>query len=278
MNSNLYITTAEFKAFQRVTNTDAADDAVIDSIINSVSRFIEGYTGRRFFPVIETHLFDIPDFTNPERDQIYLDDDLLSLTTLTNGDATVITSADYLLKPANKTPYWAVKIRNMSNVTWEPDSNGSGEQALSVNGLWGYHDDYQHAWVLGGTLGAAITTTSTLSATMTAGHTLASQQIWKIDNEILQGSVSTNTLTFNVRGDNGSTAATHLIGASVYIWQPIQAVTIAAQQIVNSFYKKRFGENVTSATAMITGMGVVLSPKDIPDSALRLLQPLVRLS
>lgn len=278
MASNLYITTADFKNWQRTTSTDAGDDTVIDAIIEQTCRFIETYTGRRFYPSVETHVYNIPDVYSPERDTLYLDDDLLSLTTLTNGDTSTIASTEYVLRSANFAPYWAVKLRNSSDVSWQPDANGSSEQCISVAGVWGYHNQYlTHAWVLGGTLGAAISSTSTLSASMTAGHTLASQQIWKIDDEILQGSVSTNTLTFAKRGDNGSTAATHLSGASVYIWQPVSQIGIVAQQIANSFYKKRFGESVSSA-ATLTAAGVILSPKDIPDSALRLLAPFVRQS
>jgi hypothetical protein len=277
MIKNPYITTSDFKAFQRVTSTDAADDLVIDAIVENTSRFIDDYTGRHFYPTIETRLYDIPNSNFPDRDTIFLDEDLLSLTTLTNGDLSVITNTDYIVNPVNSTPYYSVKLRNTSNISWQSNAAGSSEQCISVNGVWGFHNKYAYAWTLGGTLGAAISTTSTLSATMTAGHTLANQQIWKIDNEILQGTVLTNALTFNVRGDNGSMAATHLNGASVYIWSPISQITLAAQQIVNSFYKKRFGENVSTA-ATITAAGVVLAPRDIPDSAIRILMPFVRQS
>jgi hypothetical protein len=273
--SNLYITTTDFKSFQRVTSVDTADDAVIDTLIEIVSRFVDGYTQRRFYPSIETHEYDIPmvDFT--DRDVIYLDDDLLSLTTFTNGDLTAVT--DYILKPANSTPYYAVKLRDTASGGWETNTAGSHEQVLSILGIWGYHTKYSGAWVQAGTLGAAIASTSTLSATMTAGHGLITGQLWKIDDEYLQGSVAANTLTLNVRGDNGSTASTHLINAPVYVWHPEASVVGACQQIVNSLYKKRFGENV-SGVATVTAAGVVLTPADIPTSALKMLGPLMRLA
>lgn len=273
--SNLYITTASFLNWQRSTSVDTSDDGVIGQIIEQTSRMVDNATGRQFYPSYETRLYDIPKVDFTDRDTIQLDADLLSLTTLTNGDGTVITSTDYILRSINSPPYWSIKLRDTSSVNWEPSSAGSNEQVISVAGVWGFHGNYSRAWVQAGTLGAAISSTSTLSATMTAGHTLASQQIWKIDNEILQGTVSTNTLTFNARGDNGSTAATHLINAPVYVWQITPSVSGACQLIVDSFYKKRFGETAASV-ATITAAGVVLTPSDIPASAWRLLAPLMR--
>jgi hypothetical protein len=271
--SNLYITVQDFKNFQRTGSVDYVDDAIIELIIEQVSRFIDGYCGRRFYASAETHLFDIPRVDYTDRDTVFLDDDLLSVTTFLNGDLTTITQ--YILKPANSTPYYAIKLRDTSTVGYEPSSAGSYERVLSIEGVWGYHTRYAGAWVQAGTLAAAITTTSATTATMTAGHTLAAGQIWKIDNEYLQGIVLGNALTFNRRGDNGSTAATHLISAPVYVWNPEISVTSACQQITNSFYKKRFGENV-SGVATITASGVVLTPADVPTSALKMLGPLMR--
>lgn len=278
MTVNQYITVNDFKSFQRVTSVDTADDAVIATIIENVSRFIDQYTGRRFFASVETHLFDIPTVEYAERDTIYLDDDLLTLTTFTNGDSTTISSNDYLLKSVNHPPYYAVKLRNSSNVAWQPNAAGSGEQVLSILGVWGWHDRYSKAWLQVGTLGAAISSTTTLTFTMTAGHAVTAGQILMIDAEYMNaGGVSTNTITAVTRSDNGSTAATHLNGAPVYAWQAPTTITQVCQIITNSLYKKRFGEN-TSSAATITAAGVVITPTDIPTSALTLLRSLMRQS
>lgn len=267
--SNLYITPADFLAWLSSTSTNTADDSVIASMIEEVSRYIDSYTARRFYPSIETHYYDIPNGRCIE-----LGDDLLSVTTFSNGNGDAIT--DYILNSVNKPPYWEIKLKSGTSTVWQFASTGNQEQVISLLGVWGYHERYSNAWVQAGTLGAAMTDTTSLTATMTAGHSLATGQIWKIGSEILQGSVSSNTLTFNVRGDNGSTAATHLVDSPVYVWHPMPNVQVACQQIVNSFYKKRYGDNV-SADAVVTGAGVVLSPKDIPTSALMILRPLMRI-
>lgn len=275
--SNLYFTTRDFKMYQATESLDAKDDLVIDSIMEQTARFIDEYTGRRFYPRIETQLYNAPLNKWVDKNTIYFRDDLLALTTLTNGDATTIASNNYYLDSVNNPPYWMLKLKSSSNIMWQPDANGDYEQTISVSGVWGYHNNYAGAWVLGGTLAAAMPDTTALTATMTAGHTLFSQQIWKIGSEIVQGTVSANTLTFNVRGDNGSTAAAHLISVNVYYWRPIAAVLAATEIIATSLYKERFGENV-SGMATVTAAGVVLSPAGIPDKALRFLQPFVRIS
>ena len=275
---NLYFTKADFFAWQRITSVDTTDDLVILQIIEAISRVIDQNTGRRFYPSIETHLFDIPQVDFTDRDTIFLDDDLLSLTTFTNGDTTVITNASYILKPANVTPSYAVKLRDSANISWEQNSSNSSEQVISILGIWGYHDKYAKAWLQVGTLGAAMTDTTTLTLTMTAGHSVVAGQIIQIGTEYLNvASVATNTVTVVTRGDNGSTAATQLINAPVSAWQVMPTIITACQQITNSFYKKRCGENVSSA-ATITAAGVVLTPTDIPVSALKILMPLSRLS
>lgn len=272
---NCYITRAEYVAWVHSTTTSlVVDGPVIDFIIEAASRYCDDKTGRRFYPRVQTRLYDIPD-----DDTLELMDDLLEITTFTNGDSTVITSANYTLLEANETPYWAVKIKDSSTITWETPTSGSSEQVLSVLGVWGFRPDYDTlGWTAGGTLGAAIADTTTLTATMTAGHTLASGQIWKFGSEIVQGDVSTNTLTFVKRGDNGSTAATHLNGSTVYYWTPYAPIKQAVYSIVNSVYKGRYGQNMTGI-AQITAAGVIVTPQDVPQLAQHILStpPLGRL-
>jgi hypothetical protein len=102
---------------------------------------------------------------------------------------------------------------------------------------------------------------------MSAGHSVVVGNILKIDTEYYNVStVATNTITPVKRGDNGSTAATHLNGATVYAWQPMDEVKQNVLEIANSAYLRRFGKN-TGESATVTAAGVVLSPRDIPAMA-----------
>lgn len=134
--TNGYCTLAEFKAYAIPDGaTDAADDAVIEDIIEAASRWIDGKTGRTFYSrAAETRYFDTPDTR-----ELWLDDDLISITTLTNGDGTVIASTDYVLLPNNYSPKYAIKLRDASSESWELSStDNSPEKAITVLGSWGY--------------------------------------------------------------------------------------------------------------------------------------------
>lgn len=129
-----YASLIEFKNFARITSTDATDDGVIGNILDGVSRLIDNETRRTFYARTETHYYDVPD-----DDTLYiLDDDLLTITTLTNGDATVLTTTDYILLPNNSSPKWGIKIKGSSTKCWEEDSNGDEEQAITILGTWGW--------------------------------------------------------------------------------------------------------------------------------------------
>jgi hypothetical protein len=113
--------------------TNGTDDGVIERMIDGASRYIDSETKRTFYARTETRLFDCPSGRT-----LWLDDDLLSITTLTNGDGVVITSTDYVLEAPNRYPKYAICLRDTSSLTWQPTSAGSYEQAISVLGTWGW--------------------------------------------------------------------------------------------------------------------------------------------
>jgi hypothetical protein len=69
-----------------------------------------------------------------------LDDDLLTISAsgLVNGDGTVILATDYHLIPKNKSPYFEIKLKDTSSITWQSSSSGGFEYVITVIGTWGY--------------------------------------------------------------------------------------------------------------------------------------------
>ncbi len=131
---NGYITLAEFKASSIAdSDTDVADDAVIEDIITATSRFIDSETNRIFYENEDTFEFDLPDSR-----ELRLRKDLVSIDALTNGDGVAIASSDYLLIPANVSPKYAVRLKQSSSVGWVGDSDGNTEQVIEIEGSWGY--------------------------------------------------------------------------------------------------------------------------------------------
>jgi len=265
---NTYATLNEFKNYWLdrggENSVNARDDGVIDQLLESASRLLDSKTARIFYPRVVALALDAP---SSYRRDIEIRDDLQAVVSFTNGDAVAIASTEYNLLPRNYSPKYMLQLKQNSTIIWEPDSNGDFEGVITLTGIIGYHPFYAEAWKSGGTLGAAITDTTTAAFTMTAGHTLATGQILKIDNELyIVDTVATNTITPLKRGDNGSTAATHSNGATVYIWQPMEEARNAVCEIANTAYKRRFGQSLSN-TETITGSGIVLVPRDIPAMA-----------
>jgi hypothetical protein len=186
--NNGYCTSAEFFAYTSPkTSTGALTTAqvtVVENIIESASRLIDNQTRKTFYARAATNKYDVP-YGN----QLDIEDDwLLSVGKITNGDGVEVTAGDYILKPANSTPKYAVKLKEASTVQWEFDVSGNSEQVLSISGSWGY----------------------TSSAPMD--------------------------------------------------------IKEACLEIASAWYKRRFGENMSSET-VVEPSGIVITPKDIPVSA-----------
>jgi len=124
-----YTTASDVKTYLGIAAS--TDDTLIGSLITRAQKIIEEYTGRLFEAATLTKYFTID---NVEGRWLYLwGYDLLSVTTLTNGDGTEIASANYRLEPRNETPKWAIRLDK--DTDWEFDDSDS---EISVAGTWGY--------------------------------------------------------------------------------------------------------------------------------------------
>lgn len=231
--------------YRGATTTETGQDSLFLALIRSTSRDMDAACGRRFYPRIETRYFDMP------RNRILtLDDDLLAVNTLTNGDGNELTSSQYDLIPYNQTPYYQLRLKASSQDYWQTDSNGNSERAISLAGVWGFHRDYSGALLdTGATLAAAITDTTGTSFTCTTGKLYAGYLI-KIDSEYLYVSAVTtgasDTVTV-VRGVNGSTAATHLVNTPIYRWYnpEIESICTMAVAAYERLKTNPVGESIT---------------------------------
>jgi hypothetical protein len=136
----MYTTSSEAKQYLGITTN--TDDALIDALIDRAQNIIESYTGRVFEAQTATKYFDTD---NVEGRWLYLwGYDLLTVTTLTNGDGTEITSGQYRLEPRNETQKYAIRLNE--DYTWEFDDS---DDEISIAGTWGWSatppDDIIHA-------------------------------------------------------------------------------------------------------------------------------------
>lgn len=267
---NSYATLAEFKAQKTIDTTDAADDSYIEGLLKTASRWIDGQTSFSFVPYVETRYFDVP-FNKNDNRILEVGLDLLEIISLVNGDGVTIPSTEYALRPRNKAPYYGIRLNDNSTFLWASDGSGSVHDVIAVTGIWGYHNRYPQAWLLGSTAAEAMDTSET-GYDVASGTPFTVGNLIRFDNELgYVSAVVTNTLTVT-RGENYSTAAEHLTGINVYIWQVQEDIKQACLQLATSMYQKRYGQNATG-TATITAMGVVIRPEGIPSEVWGAINP-----
>lgn len=126
-----YINWANVKQYLDITGT--SDDALGAALCTRAQAEIENYCRRKFEGTTATRYYDVP-----EDDTLWLDEDLLTVTTLTNGDGNAIASTQYVLLPNNTTPKYAIRLRATASVSWETSVTTGDEKAITVLGSWGF--------------------------------------------------------------------------------------------------------------------------------------------
>src|SRR5258708_29010111 len=141
-NLRSYATLAQLRARNNVAASDTTDDSRMLAKLRSATQEIERVTGRIFQPISEARKFDWADsFTLWFRAQ-----DLLSLTSIVDGQGNTISSSAIIkLGGANDTygPYYAVELDpTKAYFLYQTTTT----RALTVTGIWGYHDDFANAF------------------------------------------------------------------------------------------------------------------------------------
>ena len=213
---NLYTTRAQVKARLGITVADTTYDAILNAVIEAVSREIDQYCGRWFYPVTQTRYF------TPASTRRILVDDLLAVTSLKtdeDGDRTYETTwaaGDYDLMPLNALlgsppePYWEIRTTPDGDYAFPCVARG-----VEIAGRWGYYDQRTTSTA---TLNEALDTTET-GVDVSDGTQFEVGQTILIDSEQMYiSAIATNTLTVT-RAVNGTTAATHSLGAAIQVYQ-----------------------------------------------------------
>jgi hypothetical protein len=222
-----------------LATTDTADDPQLLTALQHASRQIETTCGRRFSPHQRTLRHTITEAT-----ELLLDDDLLELLTLTNGDSTTIPLSDVLTQPTTA-PHSLLYLTQGRVFTWQT----TPRQAITVTGIWGWHDRPADQWrnsndalnIIIGSTNTSLTlvningTDSSLeSPRIQVGHLL------RIDSEylrVLAVNPATNQITV-LRGVNGTTAASHAYATPIFTYQPAPDIIALTLRWAAMLYKE----------------------------------------
>lgn len=202
----------------------------IDSLLGSRSR-------PYFAPYYEARKIRVTnDKVNSYDGTLALGQSLLELVSVTAGTTALVVGTNVELFPdSSMPPFSMLRLTGTCPYDWwyYAGCTGCGNTPyfVTVTGWWGYSSDYDNAWLEVDILSAAIvnTTTRTFTTADVDGTNiygisprLSPLAIIRIDDEVMIVTLTdkeTNTVTVAKRGDLGSTAATHLISAPVYVWQ-----------------------------------------------------------
>jgi hypothetical protein len=125
-----YLTVSDAKAYLGIAVADTTEDTLLGLLITAAQSAIDAYCGRAFEAATETRFYGRSQVLSQE---LRLDRDLLSVTTLTNGDGTVIGAANYVLLPRNSAPRYAIRLKSTTNWIFATD-----DSEITVAGSWGY--------------------------------------------------------------------------------------------------------------------------------------------
>lgn len=207
------------------------------SVLEAVSRTIDIYCNRSLYgsgfgPRTGTNRYDGPGCST-----LYLADDLLSLTSVSErtaigGDPTTLTEeTDFILAPYDSSPK-RVLIGEGSAGT---RTFVTGYRRYEVVGSWGYADTRTTATATA----SAIADTTTTSVTVSDADEFSPGQTLLIDDEQLYvRSIATTTLTVD-RGANGTTAATHAGASAIDIYTYLPRVVACQQDLALLRWKRR---------------------------------------
>jgi hypothetical protein len=213
-----------------LADSDTSSDDDLLKALQQASHVLESLTNRRYCPAIESRVASI-DTANPT--DLILPDDLLSLSSLTNGDGGSINLGDVQTVPSHADLPTSVLhlINGVSFIYSESPIN-----AVSIAGTWGWHDRWTKAWrdssdtVQDNPLSdsaTALTVTDAdgvdsdgFSPRFQVGHLL---QIESEYLRVIAVNTTTNQLTVQ-RGVNGTTASSHVQTTTIDTYQPVPAI------------------------------------------------------
>jgi hypothetical protein len=259
----------------------SSDSAIMTRIVEASSVRIDNYMGMQSFgPRSETRYYDIGSGSLRKSTQnirnstggniigpssamvnaVPLDSWLVSVTgTITSYKSTDRAESESLDEGYNN-DYWLLPYNTSPKVEIELNEDSSkgfhgGQQTLAVTGVWGYSNDLSDEKTTTGTVGETVTAWGVNDAS-----TLNTAQTIKVDDEQMYiTGISSNTLTVE-RGVNGTTAATHTAGTSVYTYVYPTLVVQACLDLSKIYFRDRdLGVTQTIGTPE---MGVTRSDRE----------------
>lgn len=250
---DIWLTTRE-AVKRRLVNTGntatwtTAYDTALDDIITQASDDVRGELGWLPLPYNSTLLIDYSKkYLDIRARNLWVTDaPLLAVTTLTNGDAQVIASANYTLSPNNRYPKTQIRLLSTSSLRFKPATGGKWEQVISLAGTFGYVPNYPNNWVLSGDTvqdDPLSDSSATLNVSDASANGFEVGQYLQIGSEALHiADINANALTVS-RGVLGTTATSHDADTVIRTHKQITAIQRATTEWAVYLWKSKDSNN-----------------------------------
>lgn len=255
------------RADKSIGATYTGDDELLRRYIRAASNMWGMWTGRQFVPYIDTKKFSL---AHVEGLSLCMNEDLLSVTSVTNADGASVSGSDYAIRPDNIYPKNTLEMLDSGANYWR---FLYVSDRVQVVGLWGYHENYDIAWgdsldtVENNPLTSSGTSLTVNDADGTDDRYLPRFEVGdylKIESEFLQvTTINTATNVLGVlRGVRGTTAASHAQNVAIYVYRQHDAVRWAVTEIVKWMYEHR--DSVNRGVQLSAELGVIIQ-NDLPE-------------
>lgn len=137
-----YIQLDDVRSYAGFDAADTSDDTRLTNLIAQAQQAINDWTHTTFeISSDDTKYFDAVD--DVDGLTLYLNgvhgyESLASITSITNGDTTAVTSGQYVTEPRNGAPYYAITLKSSANISWTYTDDS--ENAIAIVGKWGYSE------------------------------------------------------------------------------------------------------------------------------------------
>ena len=140
-----YATIAQLKEYAGISLS--GDDALLTRLLATAQASVDAYCHQPFEALVDTTRYFDPlhdtragsigyGYGYGYTRTLYLDAPLCAITSVTNGDGTVIAASDYVTEPRNMTPWFALSLKMTSSKQWT--YSGSPENSVAIVGKWAY--------------------------------------------------------------------------------------------------------------------------------------------
>lgn len=127
---------ASIEECQEYLGIDQSDDSLILRLLMAVTKYVEKRTGRVFESAKDTARFIPFDGDHINGRDLFLPTDLAQITSIVNGDGSLILPTAYVTDPRYSLPFWKLTLKRNSGVSWLPGDDP--DEAIAITGRWAY--------------------------------------------------------------------------------------------------------------------------------------------